>query len=290
LRVRPVPYLLFFPFFTAFILFWLIPLGEGFLLSLRSNSLIDESTFVGLKHYRDLFTDKRFFIALSNTLFYSIETILIVIPFSLVLAHLLKKVYKKTRGTIVFCLLLPGLTPPAVLAYLFLLVFIGRYGILNNMITAPLGLPKIDWIGDPDFIRISLVLQALWRWSGFVTFFLLSGLEGIPRTYYDIAKAEGAGFFQIFWRVTLPLLKNIIIFVCIFLFLDAFVLYEGAYVLLGSSGGTGDAALLLVGYTYQTAFSMGQFGTAAAMSFSVVPILMLILWVLLFQRHKRKFR
>ena len=286
MRIRPVPYLYLAPFIAAYLLFWLIPLVQGFLLSLQSNTLFGESEFIGFSHYLNLLSDSRFFHALQNTVLYALAIICTIIPFSLLLAHLLSRTFTKIKGIIGFCLLLPGLTPPTVLAYLFLLIFIGRYGILNNLITIPLGFPKIDWIGDPRFIKISLIIQALWRWSGFITFFLLSGLEGIPKTYYDIAKAEGAGSWQTFWHITLPCLKNILIFVCIFMLLDAFVLFEGAYVLLGSSGGAGDAALLLVGYTYQTAFSHGHFGTSAAMSFSIVPILMLFVWIFLFGKRK----
>lgn len=280
---HPVPYFFLIPFFAAFSFFWFIPIGEGFLLSLHSNTLFGESVFSGLKHYRGLLEDRRFTIAMVNTLGYTVSTIAVIIPLSLVLALMLRRAFKKMRGILSFCLLLPGLTPPLVLALLFLLVFIGRYGMLNNLIVMPLGLPQIDWMKEPAFIRISLVIQAAWRWSGFITFFILSGLEGIPKNYYDIALSEGAGPFHIFRHVTLPLLRNILVFICIFLFIDAFVMFEGAYMLLGSSGGPRDAALLLVGYTYQTAFFHGNFGTAAAMSFSIVPVLVLILWFFLLQ-------
>jgi ABC-type sugar transport system permease subunit len=273
------------PFFAAYLLFWLIPIGEGFHLSLQSNALFEKSQFVGLSHYKSLITDRRFFTALANTVIYALAIILTIVPFSLFLAHLLKRAYSRMKGFMAFCLLLPGLTPPTVLAYLFLLVFIGRYGLFNNLITAPLGIPSIDWIHDPFFIRVSLVLQAMWRWSGFITLFLLAGIEGIPKTYYDIARAEGAGKMQMLFGITLPMLKNILVFVCIFLFIDAFVLFEGAYILLGGSGGAGDTALMLVGYAYQTAFHFGQFGTAAAMSFSIVPVLMLVLWFLMLRRR-----
>jgi ABC-type sugar transport system permease subunit len=84
--------------------------------------------------------------------------------------------------------------------------------------------------------------------------------------------------------VTLPQLRHVLAFTAVFLFLDAFVLFEGAYVLLGGSGGTLDAGLLLVAYAYLTAFTFGKFGSAAAMSFSIVPFLMLAVWLLLGRR------
>lgn len=237
--------------------------------------------FVGFAHYRELLDDGRFLHALRNTFLYAAMTLSIVTGLSLGLAHLLRRAYASMRGLVLFCLMLPALTPPAVLAFLYILVFNGPHGMLNGLIADPLGLPMVDWIRDPRAIKFSLTLLAVWRWSGFVTLILLSGMEGIPRTYYDLARAEGAGPWGRFRHVTLPMLSHVLAFVGVFLFLDAFVLFEGAYVLLGGSGGTLDAGLLLVGYAYMTAFTLGNFGTAAAMGFSMVPFLMFMVWVLL---------
>jgi ABC-type sugar transport system permease subunit len=158
---------------------------------------------------------------------------------------------------------------------------------LNGLILNPLGFPDIDWIRDPRFLKPSLALLLLWRWTGFLTLSVLSGLEGIPRAYYDAARAEGASAWQLFRRVALPLLRPVTAFVAAFIFLDAFVLFEGAYVLLGGSGGTLDAGLLLVSYAYFTAFTAGSFGSAAAMAFAAMPLLLFSLWLILAQGRLR---
>ncbi len=276
-----VPLLLLIPFLFCFALFWLTPLLQGFYLSLQTDNLLGEGEFAGWQNYRDLLSDHRYFHAVYNTVLYAGMSIVLVSLFSLTLAHLLQKSLPKWRGPLSFCLLLPGLTPPSVLAYLYLLVFNGPHGILNSIFLTPFGLPAIDWIRDPNFIKFSIVLQTLWRWSGFITLFFLSGMEGIPKTYYEVAYAEGASFWWQLRNITLPMLKPILIFVGIFLCLDAFVLFEGAYVLLGGSGGTLDAGLLLVGYTYQSAFTYGKFSQAAAISFSIVPPLLFLIWLIL---------
>lgn len=281
---RPVPWPLLLPFFGALGLFWLIPLAKGFHLSLQSDTLFGDPEFVGLANYRALLSDERFHRALRNTCLYAAMSIAAVTSFSLLLAHLLRRAYAASRGFIAFCLLLPGLTPPAVLALLYLLIFNGPHGILNHLLSAPLGLlglQGLDWIRDPRLIKLSIMLLTLWRWSGFITLILLSGMEGIPRTYYDLNRAEGGGPWHAFRHVTLPQLSHVLAFVAVFLFLDAFVLFEGAYVLLGGSGGTLDAGLLMVAYAYLTAFTFGKFGSAAAMSFSIVPFLMLAVWLIL---------
>jgi ABC-type sugar transport system permease subunit len=86
------------------------------------------------------------------------------------------------------------------------------------------------------------------------------------------------------------MLSHVLAFTSVFLFLDACVLFEGAYILLGGSGGTLDAGLLLVAYTYQTAFTLGRFGSAAAMGFSMVPLLMIAVWLLLLRGRGRAER
>jgi ABC-type sugar transport system permease subunit len=286
-RLKPLPIFLLVPFFAALVGFWLIPIAKGFYLSLQSDTLFGDPEFVGFANYRHLLTDDRFFHALRNTFLYASMSILMVTLFSLGLAHLLRRAYASSRSLIIFCLMLPGLTPPAVLAFLYLLIFNGPHGMLNGLIATPFGLPMVDWIRDPRVIKFSLMLLTLWRWSGFITLILLSGMEGIPKAYYELARAEGAGSWQCFRHVTLPLLSHVLAFAGIFLFLDAFVLFEGGYILLGGSGGSMDAGLLIVAYTYLTAFTLGKFGSAAAMGFTLVPLLMFVVWLLLLGRGRK---
>jgi multiple sugar transport system permease protein len=278
---RRPPFLLLAPFFAALALFWLVPLVRGVRISLQTNTLFGEPGFAGAANYAALFTDDRYAHALTNTVLYCAMVLLAVLPFSLLLAHGLRRVVPGLRGPLQFCLLLPGLTPPLVLALLYLLVFHGPQGLLNAVFLQPFGLPNLDWIGDPRLIKFSLVLLMLWRWTGFMTLIFLSGLEGVPRAYYDAARSEGASAWQRFRHVTLPVMRPVTAFAAAFLLLDTFVLFEGAYVLLGGSGGTLDAGLLMVSYAYFTAFTLGNFGAAAAMSFSSVPLLLLALFAIL---------
>jgi ABC-type sugar transport system permease subunit len=271
-RPRP-PYLALLPFFTALLVFWGVPLLVAVRMSLESDTLYGPSHFVGLAHFEAMAQDGRFGIALWNTARHAALTIAAVVPLGLGLALLLRRVSERARDMLRFCLLLPALTPPVVLGFLFVLVFSGRHGLLNTAVLEPLGLPALDWLKDPEVIPVSLVLQAIWRWTGFVTLVLLAGLEGIPHGYVEMARAEGAGGWAVFRDVTLPQLRPLLAFCAVMLFLDAFVSFAGAYVLLGASGGTSDAGLLLVGLVYQTAFTYGRFGSAAAMSLSVVPLL-----------------
>ncbi|MGY8997692.1 MAG: carbohydrate ABC transporter permease, partial [Alphaproteobacteria bacterium] len=121
-----------------------------------------------------------------------------------------------------------------------------------------------------------------------VALFFLCGLEAIPATYYEAARLEGAGPLHRMRYVSLPYLKPVIAFSAIYLLIDAFAMFSGAYSLLGGSGGTDDAGLLLVSYAYFTGFKFHEPASAAAISMSVVPLMMVVIWAILFGASRRE--
>ena len=283
-RVRWTPFLFLLPFLFFLLLFWLIPLVGGVKMSLQANGL-GQAEYVGLAHYKALASDERFVTALRNSFIYTLASIVVIVPLALWLAHLLRATFRRLRPALTFALLLPALTPPSVLAVLFLMVFHGRNGLLNQLFVMPLGLEPVDWLKDPDFILTGLVLQTAWRWTGFMTFFILAGMEGIPRVYYEAARLATASRWRQFWHVTVPQLRPVLLFVAVYLVVDGFSLFSGAFVLLGGSGGTADAGLLTITYVFQkTRFF--DYGTASAISVSLLPLMLLLLWGCLFLRRR----
>jgi ABC-type sugar transport system permease subunit len=276
-RVRP-PYALLVPFFLLYGAFWLVPLLRGGWLSLSDERLLGGGAFIGLANYGRLVQDSRFTLALFNTALYGLGVVLVVVPLALGLALLLLRAPKRLREGCQLLLLLPSLVAPAALAIFFLLVFNGPDSLLNSLLTF-LGLPAIDWLQDPWAIRGALVLQGVLRWTGLMTFIVAAGLSGLPRVFDEMARLEGATSLQRLRHITLPLLRPLLAFVVLFLLFDAFVLFDGAYTLLGGSGGAGDAGLLLVTYSYSTAFSGGELGYAAALSYALTPLLALFVWL-----------
>ena len=279
-RVRWTPFLFLLPFLFFLLLFWLIPLVGGVKMSLQANGL-GQAQYVGLAHYKALASDERYVTALRNSFIYTLASIVVIVPLALWLAHLLRTTFRRLRPALTFALLLPALTPPSVLAVLFLMVFHGRNGLLNQLFVMPLGLEPVDWLKDPDFILTGLVLQTAWRWTGFMTFFILAGIEGIPRVYYEAARLATGSRWRQFWHVTLPQLRPVLLFVAVYLVVDGFSLFSGAFVLLGGSGGTADAGLLTITYVYQKS-RFFEYGTASAISISLLPLMLLLLWGCLF--------
>ncbi len=281
---RWTPFLFLLPFLVFLMIFWIIPLVGGIKISLQANGL-GQAEYVGLAHYEALAGDERYYKAVRNSFTYTLVSIVVIVPLALWLAHLLRATYRRLRPIFTFALLLPALTPPSVLAVLFLMVFYRDQGLLNQFVVIPFGFDPIRWQGDADFILTGLVLQNVWRWTGFMTFFVLAGMEGIPKVYYEAARLATGSRWCHFWHVTLPQLRPVLLFVAIYLFVDGFSQFAGAKLLLGSAGGPRDAGLLTISYMNFHA-SNNDFGSATALSISLLPVMMVVLWAFLFVRRR----
>ena len=305
------------PFFALWGLFWLVPLGMGVDLSLQSpdfrpvhrnevlpqdpsssSSLtfldwrkpqveveVEAPRYVGLDNFEKAVADSKFHKAVGNTLIYVFGSILVILPLAFALAVNLRSLTRIPRGVLVFLLMIPGLALPGVLSTLFYLFFHGRTGALNQYLVIPLGFDPVNWMMDPAFIMPSLIIQAVWRWTGLVTLFFLCGLEAIPRWQFEVARIEGAGLWMRVRSILFPGVRHLGLFAAVFLVVDGFAAFSGAYNLLGGSGGILDSGLLLVTYVYQVAFPGGSgrfdFPGAAAMSLLVAPVTAFLLFLLL---------
>ena len=310
--------LLLGPFFAFLLAFWAMPLAYGMDLSLQSpdyrpdfdhastdntqkqsswapgqswDDLVgeDESSaepiekYVGWANYLHLLDNSKFHKALWNTFVYCLSVIALVVPLAFLLAQILFVGTARTRPILSLILLLPALTLPGILGTLFHLVFHGKNGVLNQVLIMPLGFEPINWMLDPSFILPAMVMQTLWRWTGFITLFFLCGMETIPKMQFEAARLEGANSWRTMRIVTWPGVRHIAIFAAIFLAVDSVASFSGAYGLLGGSGGTADAGLLLVTYVYQVGFPGGSgvhdFPTAAAMSLLIAPAMAFATWL-----------
>ncbi len=183
---------------------------------------------------------------------------------------------------------LPILTPPSVLAWIFLMVFHGKEGLLNAWLVIPffhgqqgwlgpwLGVPEtfqyINWLKDPNFIMSAMVMQSLWRWTGMVAFLFHCAWASVPRDVIHAAKLDGATGFGLYRHIMAPLLKHIFVFSAIMLVIDGVASFSGAYFLLGQSGGTANAGLMVVTHLYNQGFRWGYLGDACAIAISLMPL------------------
>ncbi len=235
------------------------PVFYVFYLSLYRRLLIfDISRFVGLENYIFLLKDARFWNALINTTYFSAVSVSLELLFGLYIAILLNRSFKM-KGLIMAIVLIPWAIPTVVTAKMWEWIYNTDFGILNYLFGS-----KINWLGTPFLAINAAVFMDVWKTTPFVAIILMAGLKVIPQELYQAAKVDGAGRWAIFRRITLPLLKPVVLIVLIFRTLDAFRVFDAIYVLTG--GGPANTTETLSIYAYKVLFQTLQFGYGSALS------------------------
>jgi trehalose/maltose transport system permease protein len=231
-------------------------------LSLHRRLLIfDISEFVGLDNYRFLVSDDRFWNALRNTVYFTATSVSIELVLGLALALLLNRGFR-FKGAVTAIVLVPWAIPTVVSARMWEWMYNTDFGILNHL----LGM-KINWLGSPFWALNAAVFMDVWKTTPFVVIMLLAGLKVIPAELHQAARVDGAGAWNIFRRITLPLLTPVVLVVLIFRTLDAFRVFDSIYVLTG--GGPANTTETLSIYAYKVLFQTLQFGYGSTLSMVV---------------------
>jgi arabinosaccharide transport system permease protein len=272
---KVAPFVFLTPFLVLFLVFKVWPVIQAVNISFARFEGVQNQTWVGLQNYNILFSYPRFFSALRNTTVYTIGTLLVLIPLPLILAVLLDsgRVAKSTVFRVI--LFLPALTSLVVVGAVFRLI-LGREGFLNSVLTTFLGIQPLRWLEVADLTLPSLVLLAVWRWTGINIMYFNAGLVNIPKEFYEAAAIDGANAWQMFWRITLPLLRPTTLFVVILSLIGGYQVFVEPFILFTNGESPGNSALTIAVLIYRTAFLSFQFGPAAAMG----VILALIIFAL----------
>lgn len=251
-----IPALILLSFVTIY------PIIYVFYLSLQRRLLIfDISRFIGLENYLFLLRDDRFWNALKNTTYFTAVSVSLELLLGLSIAVLLNRSFR-LKGLVRAFVLIPWAIPTVVSARMWEWIYNTDFGILNHI----LGL-KINWLGSPFWAMNAAIFMDVWKTIPFVAILLMAGLQVIPQELYQAAKVDGAGNWAIFRKITLPLLKPVILVVLIFRTLDAFRVFDAIYVLTG--GGPANATETLSIYAYKVLFQTLQFGYGSTLSVAV---------------------
>jgi ABC-type sugar transport system permease subunit len=164
---------------------------------------------------------------------------------------------------------LPFITSFVVIALMFNLIFNNEFGLLNNALSA-LGLPTLNWLNDERVALLAIILVGIWTYLGINALYFLAGLQNIPEEVIEAARVDGANRFQVFWRVTLPLLRPVILFVVVQATIFSYQIFEIPFLL--TAGGPSDATLTLAIYLYEVGFREFDRGYAAAIGYSMAII------------------
>lgn len=234
-------------------------------------------TFNGLNNFIKLGGDALFFNALENN-----ATVLITLPIiTIALALLFAALFTRgLRGQRFFrtTFFFPQVLSMAVVGVLFNFVYHPTLGILSNTFKA-LGIKQLStfpWLGDAATVLPAIIFVAIWQATGFYMVLFIAGMGSIPTEFYEAAKIDGASEWSIFWKITLPLLRESLRTAAVFLMILAMDMFVYVSFLTNETGGPSRAAQVLSSYLYQTAFRQGNFGYATTLA----VVLMMVVLVL----------
>ena len=270
-------YLLASPALIAMIAILIYPLGYSFVMSFYRWDLASPSQyFVGLSNYRDTFNSLGFQQTLRVQLIFSFVTIAIEVVAGIGVAVL---VNSKLRGLKLArtLLLVPPMIAPAVVGLNFRWLFNGQYGLVNAILRY-LGLPEAPWLSDPNWALVSVMIADIWQNTPLLVLLFLAGLQSLPQEPIEAAQVDGASPWGIFWHITLPLLRPVIMIVLMLRIIDTFRTFDVIWLM--TQGGPGGATNLVTVNAYLLAFQSASFGHASAVSYVALFLSLIFLAIL----------
>lgn len=264
------------PWIIGFVVFTAWPLIYSAYLSFTDYDVINDPNFVGLENYAELFQDPKVALALGNTFLFTAIQVPLYVVVSLALALLLQRA-SRSAGFFRTIFFLPKMTPPVAIGILFLLLFNGQNGLINQVL-GWFGIDGPSWTTDPNWIKPGLILMSLWTVAASVII-LLAALRNVPEQLYESARIDGAGFWRQAFSVTLPMISPALFFIIIVNTIAGLQTFDEAYTAFFGAGNTtysNDAALFYVIYLFQQAFEFLNMGYASAMAWLLFLLIMIV--------------
>ncbi len=273
-RVRKnwAAYVFISPFYILFAVFGLFSLVFSFYISFHRWDGLTPMRWWGLRNYAELLVDDKFLISIKNTVLLLILDLPLKICTPLLLAVALNSRLVRGRGVFRTLYYLPEVTSVVVVGTVFNYFFRGDTAIVNYFIER-LGGPRIPWLTDPFWAKISLAILSGWWSQGYHMVIYLAGLQSIPHEVTEAAIVDGASRWQVLMRITVPLLVPVIIFTSIITVNHGLQRFAEPYVLTG--GGPAYGTMTMILYLYRKAFEGFRLGYAAAMAYVIFAIIFL---------------
>lgn len=261
------------PNLLAVLVFMLFPLGFSLYVSFHTWDLFGAPRYVGLQNYRRLLTtDPMFYVALRNTVAFTVMTVVPTAVISLGCAAALNRVLKGI-GIFRTIMFLPLVASSVGMALMWRFLFATDHGLVNILL-GHLGVHPIGWLTEPRWALVALSAVTIWKSVPFATIILLAALQTVPTTVHEAAKLDGAGGFRRFRSVTLPLIRPALSFVLVITIINSFQAFDQAYVLTGGSGGPETGTYVFGIMLFQNAFGFYKVGYASALAWVVFVILL----------------
>ncbi|HEX7663752.1 MAG TPA: sugar ABC transporter permease [Polyangiaceae bacterium] len=256
--------------------FFFVPVLAALVLSLTDFDLysladLHNLRVVWLGNYIDVLKTPLFWKSLGNTLYFVVVGVPLSIGVSLAAALLLDSKLARFRGFFRTALFAPVVTTVVAVAVIWKYLFHTRYGIVN-FVLAKLGIPPVDWLGDPHFSMPTIILFAVWKNFGYNMIILLAALQGIPRDLYEAAEIDGASLAQRLRHITLPMLRPALLLVSVITVSGYFQLFAEPYVM--TQGDPLQSTVSVLYFMYEEGFRWWSLGRASAIAFLLFVLIL----------------
>lgn len=265
------------PFVVGFLFFFAGPMLFAAYISLNSWPILGEPTFIGLRNFTNMIVDDVFWKSLRITAIYTFFAVPLGMAAGLGLAMLLNQ---KIRGLALFRTLyyMPAMITGVALAVLWWMMFNTEYGLINQVLRI-FGIQEIPWLSGTQWVLPAFIIMSLWQIGGGMVIYL-AGLQGIPTELYEAATVDGAGGWARFIHITIPMLSPVLLFNFVLGVIGSFQTFTNALVM--TNGGPSQSSLFYVLYIYRNAWQYNQMGYAAALSWALFLVI-LVLVVIIFR-------
>lgn len=260
------------PWILGFLIFLAYPLIASFYYSFTSFSVLKAPIWIGLDNYKELIGDTVFRQAMGNTFLFSLASVPLATIMAIVLAMLLNTKVKGMSFYRTF-FYIPSLVPMVALAVLWLWVFNGEYGLLNEALKA-IGIEGKPWLSDPELTKWTLVIISIWG-NGNAMVIYLAGLQDVPQSLYEAAEIDGAKFWRKTQHVTIPMISPVILFNVVMAIIGALQTFALPYVMF-PGGQPARSAYFFAMYLYDNAFLYQRMGYASAMGWIMFVVTLAI--------------
>ncbi|KAF1303119.1 carbohydrate ABC transporter permease [Enterococcus sp. JM9B] len=260
------------------------PAIDTVIMSFQTSSGLGEPEWVGTANYTKLFGDSEVWQSLLNTFKYALISVPAVIIFSTLTAVLLNQ---KIKGRSIYrtIFFLPMVAAPSAVAMIWRWLFNSDFGLINNVLTK-IGLEKIVWLSDPDIAIYTVIIVGVWSAIGYNMILILSGLQEIPKDFYESAEIDGAGAIKQFFSITLPLVTPTLFFVVVTTIIGALQVFDAIFMMIPAMSEAMIKTQSLAYLFYKYSFMLDDKGYGSAI---VVLLLALILIITGIQLKLQKY-
>lgn len=277
MRQNKMFYISIAPFLILFCMFSVFPIVASFFLGFTKWDGFGMPEFVGMGNYIRLFQDPVFLKSIYNTIHIWFFSTLFTLGLAFLLAYQVHHYIHRAKGFFRVVFLFPLLVAPALTAIMISVIFSTNSGMVNAVISLFVeGTFNYEWLRSQFWIKPLIALIVVWRWTGYHFILFIAGLQTIPKDLYEAARIDGANGWQIIRNITVPLMVPFVLVSFITATVGGIQIFDEPYVLTQGTGGVNNSGVSMGMYLYQTAFEYFEFGLAAAQSYVLFAIILIV--------------